>query len=77
MLFFLPCRINVFSQQGPELEVHLVISCHVVDVGEDAVEDNLLGAEIGEAAENKVPTLGYSEAVRDHLGAREAGLEDL
>ena len=75
--FFLPCRINVFNQQGPELEVHLVIPGHVVDVSQDGVEDNLLVAEIGETAENKVPTLGYSKAVRDHLGAREAGLEDL
>ena len=76
-MFFLPCWINVFSQQGPELEVHLIIPRHVVDVGQDAVEDNLLGAEIGETAENKIPALGDCEAVWDNLGAWEAGLEDL
>ena len=45
------------------MEVHLIVPGHVVDVGQDAVEDNLLGAEIREAAQDKIPALGNSEAV--------------
>lgn len=59
-----PSLLNqlVFSQQGPELGVHLVIPRHMVDVGQDAVEDNLLEL-IGETAENKIPALGDCKAV--------------
>ena len=48
----------------------------MMNVCEDAAE-NVVTAEIGEAAEDKTPALGHGQTVRNYVGLRQARLENL
>ena len=80
-LHYPPLRVYVLCKQGPELQILLVIPGHVVDVGQDAVEEAGhhagAGAEVGHAAQHEAAALRHGETVRHHLEAGEAGLQDV
>ena len=71
----------MLGEESPELKILLIIPGHVVNVCQDAVEDvgdNEGGvAEVGQAAQDQVPSLGHSQTIRDSIIVGETRLKDL